>query len=331
MAGFDDIERWGSAPGPRAAVIVGATRVAEPLWPAERALTSLISTTGSNVTLNTHEPLYEECLATQGPGPWEVIQTPQRTVERIGEVPVTDEMIAAARQANSGGRGSRSWAECIAEIYRAMAAVAPDPGDSLYEECLATQGPATDVIAARSPCLPPAWAIDQVTGVATPYCQRAALAPVELYGVSEQERDTLRAENAALRGRVEELESYSHALATNIDQKNAKDQENEAYQYLKRLFLHLAPQCLVLSDLLGVCTQLDNAIAGQKAENAELMRLMGVQNAWIAELNAKLATFGDPTPADLPDPPRRPDGTLVPQAKPLPVVRVGGDPRRIGG
>lgn len=36
--------------------------------------------------------------------------------------------------------------------------------------------------------------------------------------------------------------------------------------------------------------------------------------------------------SDLPDPPRRPDGTLVPQPKPWgPPPKVGGDPRRIGG
>ncbi len=67
------------------------------------------------------------------------------------------------------------------------------------------------------------------------------------------------------------------------------------------------------------------------AENAELLRLMGVQNAWIAELTAKLGAFGDPTPKDLPDPPRRPDGTRVPEPKPFPVVKAGSDMRRIGG
>jgi hypothetical protein len=68
-----------------------------------------------------------------------------------------------------------------------------------------------------------------------------------------------------------------------------------------------------------------------RAENAELLRVIGVQNAWIAEQNAKIATFGPQKPADLPDPPRRADGTLAPQAKSWAPPKPTGDPRRIGG
>jgi hypothetical protein len=38
----------------------------------------------------------------------------------------------------------------------------------------------------------------------------------------------------------------------------------QAYEYLRRLFLHKAPQCEALPDLLGLCTQIDNLIAGLK-------------------------------------------------------------------
>lgn len=51
------------------------------------------------------------------------------------------------------------------------------------------------------------------------------------------------------------------------------------------------------------------------------------------EQGGATVTFGDSTPADLPDPPRRPDGTLQPQAKPLPsgalTQQAGG--KRLGG
>jgi hypothetical protein len=57
ITGHEPIDYWGSAPGPRASLIVGA---------AERALNALITESGSNVTLGTPDSLYETCLATQG-------------------------------------------------------------------------------------------------------------------------------------------------------------------------------------------------------------------------------------------------------------------------
>jgi hypothetical protein len=55
----------------------------------------------------------------------------------------------------------------------------------------------------------------------------------------------------------------------------------------------------------------------------------------IAELEAELASlrsdFSDPAPADLPDPPRRPDGTLVPQPKPWTPPKQSEPQRRVGG
>lgn len=81
-------------------------------------------------------------------------------------------------------------------------------------------------------------------------------------------------------------------------------------------------------------------IAALEADNAALSEELGkaqAQNARLADDlgRAHLAigslAFGDPTPSDLPDPPKRPDGTLAPQAKPIVLPRPNGDPRRIGG
>jgi len=51
------------------------------------------------------------------------------------------------------------------------------------------------------------------------------------------------------------------------------DQEEiaEACAYLSRLFKHVAPQCEPLSDLMGLCTQIDNAwcYLKDRAEAAE--------------------------------------------------------------
>ena len=38
----------------------------------------------------------------------------------------------------------------------------------------------------------------------------------------------------------------------------------EAYGYLSRLFKFCAPQCEPLPTLIGVCTQIDNLIAGYR-------------------------------------------------------------------
>ena len=50
----------------------------------------------------------------------------------------------------------------------------------------------------------------------------------------------------------------------------------------------------------------------------------------ISDLEAKLAPAAF-TASDLPNPPRRPDGTLAPAPKPLPALKPAGDPRRVGG
>jgi len=45
---------------------------------------------------------------------------------------------------------------------------------------------------------------------------------------------------------------------------------DKAQGYLSRCLLALYPNIEILPDLLGVCTQIDNVLAGQQAENARL-------------------------------------------------------------
>lgn len=63
--------------------------------------------------------------------------------------------------------------------------------------------------------------------------------------------------------------------------------ESEAYRYLRRVFEHCAPQCQALPDMLGLCTQIDNLIAGYRID-------LGLM----------------PDPAAIP-PARRPDATRI--------------------
>ena len=44
----------------------------------------------------------------------------------------------------------------------------------------------------------------------------------------------------------------------------------QAYGYLSRLFVHLAPQCTPLPTLMGICTQIDNLIAGYRIRLGEM-------------------------------------------------------------
>lgn len=43
-------------------------------------------------------------------------------------------------------------------------------------------------------------------------------------------------------------------------------QSDDAYGYLSRLFKTCAPQCEPLPDLMGLCTQIDNLIAGLRQD-----------------------------------------------------------------
>jgi len=48
------------------------------------------------------------------------------------------------------------------------------------------------------------------------------------------------------------------------------DIHDKAQGYLSRCLQALYPKIEILPDLLGVCTQIDNVLAGQQAENARL-------------------------------------------------------------
>lgn len=67
----------------------------------------------------------------------------------------------------------------------------------------------------------------------------------------------------------------------------------------------------------------------------EIVMLRAERDAWLqmhADLkNRTSAFFGGAVQSDKPEPDRRPDGTLVPTAKPWGPPKSAGDPRRIGG
>lgn len=54
-------------------------------------------------------------------------------------------------------------------------------------------------------------------------------------------------------------------------------------------------------------------------------------NRTVSALTAVPAPSGSTAPVDIPDPPRRSDGTLAPQGKPWTPPKPAGDPRRVGG
>jgi hypothetical protein len=54
----------------------------------------------------------------------------------------------------------------------------------------------------------------------------------------------------------------ANAIALALDA--ARAEEREAYDYLRRVFEICAPECEPLPDLMGLCTQIDNLIAGYR-------------------------------------------------------------------
>lgn len=64
-----------------------------------------------------------------------------------------------------------------------------------------------------------------------------------------------------------ECERLRAALPPPADQPS--DEAARAYGYLSRLFKHCAPQCEPLPDLMGLCTQIDNLIAGLRQRPAD--------------------------------------------------------------
>lgn len=123
-----------------------------------------------------------------------------------------------------------------------------------------------------------------------------------------------------------------------------------------RAMAAVAPRDTYMSGLPFVAAK-DARIAALEAENAELKARSamlkaegrGLQRTWdslcasyraeIRDLKTENAAtrdelaqrLGPLIAADLPDPPRRPDGTLVPQPKPLPMLTTHGPSRRVGG
>lgn len=48
------------------------------------------------------------------------------------------------------------------------------------------------------------------------------------------------------------------------------EENASAYRYLKSVFEVCAPQCTPLPDLIGLCTQVDNLIAGYRIRLGEM-------------------------------------------------------------
>ena len=67
----------------------------------------------------------------------------------------------------------------------------------------------------------------------------------------------------------------------------------EAYGYLSRLFLHLAPKCLVLPTLAGLATQIDNYIAGQQQRIEKLDKELAAERQARAALEQALREIAE--------------------------------------
>jgi uncharacterized protein with von Willebrand factor type A (vWA) domain len=76
-------------------------------------------------------------------------------------------------------------------------------------------------------------------------------------------RDEWRKDASAVASNDERarLRACANALDPLIPQIAALEQQRaQAHEYLSRLLTHYAPQCEPLSDLLGVCSQIDNLL-----------------------------------------------------------------------
>lgn len=82
----------------------------------------------------------------------------------------------------------------------------------------------------------------------------------------------LQATLAAREARIEQWEASQAAM---------RKERQEAIEYLERLFFSMAPQCVSLGNLLGVCTQVDNAICGLKDQRDAAVQEAGrLQLTW---------------------------------------------------
>jgi hypothetical protein len=203
------------------------------------------------------------------------------------------------------------------------AAIQPYPGDSLlYEECWAMQVP-MHVLRA---CCEPLTAFGKWRDPA-PAPGGTNIMWAE-YLAAKQAADELLAERNNL---LEECIGYVERISAL--EGNLTEAQDEAVRLR---------ECIVSRD-----AQIAAATRGSDDKNETIARLKGESaeemtsptsnvlyyDRMVDLLEAKLAalTSVDPTPADLPDPPRRADGTLAPQGKPFPVLKAAGDARRVGG
>lgn len=91
---------------------------------------------------------------------------------------------------------------------------------------------------------------------------------------------------------------------------------------------------LILRDACGGAEARITVLEVKLANMTTAARIDGIR-AYIAEGRVReleLAAFtGTSAPTDIPDPERRPDGTLKPTPKPWTAPKPDGNPRRIGG
>jgi hypothetical protein len=106
----------------------------------------------------------------------------------------------------------------------------------------------------------------------------------------------------------------------------------DASALIYRAMAAVAPVDLYRADERRIDALTEQRNAWTQIAMRQRVRITAIE-AEQAVLRAQLAalTGADPKPADLPDPPRRPDGTLIPQAKPWSPPKPVGDTRRIGG
>lgn len=129
-----------------------------------------------------------------------------------------------------------------------------------------------------------AWAVvDIANEYADDWCKR--------YRDEQRESAGLRDEIAALKGEL----STTMVLAPDarlVDERNiALKERDEAYRYLRGIFEHVAPQCAPLPDLMGICTQVDNALAGARIDaEGWRMTVLSLENR-VKELESYTAAM----------------------------------------
>lgn len=222
--------------------------------------------------------------------------------------------------------------------------IALDFGDSLYEPRLAIQEPVVEIPVTdemretggragfelyygSEPDTDAIWRADKQEWVDRAVCiyrAMAAVAPTELYREDERRIDVLVAQVAEL----EDENKVWNAVYGSRPDSLFSARQKIAVKHDEALVRAAALEADNMS-LRSTVREQDMLYATRHAAVAEL----DAARVRIAELEELLSAFQfpDSVSADLPDPPRRPDGTLVPAAKPWSAPRPAGDARRIGG